>query len=113
MQVLLLLVRSGAKDVEVLILRHQHAVLCRQTRRPRQPADRVMVVGAGTGEIDSTEQGRNTERAAPVRDNVEALATGSHQPVSGVASLDWADQRWRMTAVTRPRMRVPSAGIAG
>jgi hypothetical protein len=41
-QVLALLAGSDAKDVEVLDLRHQLAVLHRQTPTPRQPADQVM-----------------------------------------------------------------------
>jgi putative transposase len=44
-QLLVLLARGGAaKDLEILVLRHQLTVLRRQTPRPRlQPADRAML----------------------------------------------------------------------
>ena len=35
---------DAAKDLEILVLRHQLAVLCRQTPRPRlEPADRALL----------------------------------------------------------------------
>jgi putative transposase len=44
-QLLVLLARGdAAKDLEILVLRHQLAVLCRQTARPRlKPADRALL----------------------------------------------------------------------
>jgi putative transposase len=47
-QLLVLLARSdAAKDLEILVLRHQLAVLRRQTPRPRlEPADRALLAAA-------------------------------------------------------------------
>ena len=37
---------DAAKDLEILVLRHQLAVLCRQTRPELEPADRALLAAA-------------------------------------------------------------------
>jgi putative transposase len=47
MKLLAQLARSdAAKDLEILVLRHQLAVLCRQTRPELEPADRALLAAA-------------------------------------------------------------------
>jgi hypothetical protein len=48
-ELLVLLARGdAAKDLEILVLRHQLAVLCRQAPRPRfEPADRAVLAAIG------------------------------------------------------------------
>ena len=51
-QLLVLLARDAAKDFEILVLRHQLAVLRRQSPRPKlEPADRALLADKATGTV--------------------------------------------------------------
>ena len=52
-QLLVLLARGdAANDLEILVLRHQLAVLRRQTPRPKlEPADRALLADKATGTV--------------------------------------------------------------
>jgi hypothetical protein len=68
LQMLTQFARDGAEDIELLVLRHQVAVLRRQVRRPDpEPADPVVLMGATPSSLIRGAFGRRS-RSSPVAD---------------------------------------------
>jgi len=90
-QVLVLLVRGdAAKDLEILVLRHQLAVLGRQTPRPRlEPADRVLLAAV------SRVLPRSRWSCFFIKPDTCCAGTGGWSPARGPTRTDRsAGRRW-------------------
>jgi hypothetical protein len=81
---------DAAKDLEILVLRHQLTVLRRQTPRPKlEPTDRALL--AAISRILPNHAGRVPRQAG----DAAALASS---PVPGPTRTSPDDHRWTMTS---------------